>query len=303
MKRVLVTGARGFIGRHCLGLLKEQGFEVHALSRGGRCESAQGVFWHKTDLLDESAVLGRLGEIVPSHLLHLAWYTKHGNYWTATENAAWLRASLTLTEGFVAFGGRRIVTSGSCAEYDWGPNPLQETTSALQPKTLYGVCKHALQLVQSSYAQQAAVSSAWARVFFPYGPNEPPNKLVSSVICALLRGEPASYSSGAQIRDYVYVKDVAAALVRLLDSTVQGPVNIASGEAVHITDIVDEIARQLGRKDLLRPGTKRQPDGDPAVILADTLRLRQDVGFTPQYDLRTGLAEAIAFWRGELNIS
>ena len=75
-------------------------------------------------------------------------------------------------------------------------------------------------------------------MFFLYGPHEHPDRLVSSVILSLLRGEPAKCSHGRQIRDYMHVQDVANGLVALLDSDVRGAVNVSSGQATTLREIV-----------------------------------------------------------------
>ena len=297
VRRALLTGARGFIGRHCIEPLLQRGFEVHAISRSGGDQAPQEVCWHRADLLQHSGLTALLRKVRPSHLLHTAWYTEHGNFWNAPDNADWVRASLALGEAFAGIGGQRMVSAGSCAEYDWNTGCLHEATSALQPATFYGQCKHALNSVQSGYLERSGVSSSWARVFFPYGPGEPANKLVSSVIRSLLLGQPAACSPGDQQRDFVYVKDVAAALVQLLDSDVQQPVNIGTGRATRVRDVVDAIARQIQRIDLLRVGALPPRAGDPPLVVADIQRLRRDVGYEPRYDLESGIAETVEYWQ------
>src|SRR4051794_12940479 len=99
MKRVLVTGASGFIGRHCLPALSARGFDVHAIHATGTpgIEST----WHRVDLIEPVQMRRLLDEVQPTHLLHLAWYVDHGKYWTSTENLRWIEASLSLLRGFV----------------------------------------------------------------------------------------------------------------------------------------------------------------------------------------------------------
>ena len=95
MKRVLLTGATGFVGRHCLQPLLERGYEVHALtSRPVPTTEQDGVHWHLLDLLAPRPL--SLEQIQPTHLLHLAWYAVPGKYWTSPENVRWVEASLAL---------------------------------------------------------------------------------------------------------------------------------------------------------------------------------------------------------------
>ena len=97
MKRLLITGATGFIGRHCLKLLlMEKVFEIHAVSSEEQQGDKLDMQWHRVNLLNLSQVLRLLGKVQPSHLLHLAWYVEPGMCWTSHENLRWVEASLAL---------------------------------------------------------------------------------------------------------------------------------------------------------------------------------------------------------------
>ena len=286
MKRVLVTGATGFIGRHAAPLLWERGYEVH----GGGREAA--------DLLDPAAAESLVREIRPSHLLHFAWYAVPGKFWTAPENAVWVEASIRLLRAFADAGGERAVMSGSCAEYDWsGDGVLSEDRTPLRPGTYYGVCKRALADVGRGLAAERGFGFAWGRIFFAYGPHEQPGRLVSQVAEALVRGEPAPTSEGTQRRDFLHARDVAGAFVALLDSTVEGAVNIGSGDAVAVRDVVARIASAAGRPELVRWGEVPQRAGDPPVLEADVARLRDEVGWRPSISLDEGIGETVEWWK------
>ncbi len=300
MKRVLVTGSTGFIGRHSLAGLMASGYEVHAATIDGPLPGLEEVNWHAIDLLDAHQVDDLLASIHPSHLLHFAWYAAPGKYWTALENILWEQASLTLLHAFKRHGGQRVVMAGTCAEYDWNYGFCSERFTPLAPRTFYGICKHALQMTLQAYATQASLSAAWGRIFFLYGPHEHPSRLAASVIRALLSSEPALCSHGNQVRDFLHVQDVAAAFVALLDSPVTGPVNIASGQAVQIKTIINTLAEQLGRTDLVRLGALSVSSDEPPFIVADIRRLQTEVGWQPQYDLTAGLDQTISWWKEHL---
>jgi len=296
--RVLVTGGTGFIGRHALPLLAELGYEVHASWSSAPGEERPGVRWHRCDLLHPAAAASLIEAVRPTHLLHLAWYAVPGKFWDAAENARWVEASLGLLAAFADAGGRRATLAGSCAEYDWSRQGiLSEAGTPLAPTTYYGTCKHALRAVAEGLAARRGVSFSWGRIFFVYGPHEHPDRLVSSLARALTRGEEAPTSKGTQRRDFLHARDVAAAFVALLDSGVEGAVNIGSGAAVAVRDVVAAVAAAAGRPELVRWGALPQRPGDPPVLEADVSRLVDEVGWRPSVPLEEGIERTVEWWK------
>jgi len=300
MKRVLVTGASGFVGRQALRPLQSRGFEVHAIGRGIPAECPPGVTCHRADLLDCSGHRALLDRVRPSHLLHLAWYAEHGRFWDAVENTLWLKSTTSLVEAFCDAGGERAVGAGTCAEYDWQYGLLVEGETPERPATLYGTTKLAAGRDAGAIAKAHGAGFAWARLFFPYGPGEAERRLVPHVITSLLRGEPARCTHGRQLRDFLHVADVGDALAAVLDSPVSGPVNIGSGVPVSVGEVASRIAAVLGRPDLLQLGALPEEGNSAGMIVASTVRLATEVGWTPGRSLDEGLRQAIQWWKEAL---
>jgi nucleoside-diphosphate-sugar epimerase len=299
-KKVLVTGGSGFIGCQSISLLLAQGFEVHLADLRPPLSPVSGVIYHQVNLLESENLPGLLSSIKPEYLLHFAWYAAPTKYWTAAENLDWVQASLILLRSFAASGGRRVVMAGSCAEYDWNYGRLSEVGTPLRPAMFYGVCKSALQQVLNGYAKQTGLSAAWGRVFFLFGPHEYPERVVAYVIRSVLKGEVARCTPGSQIRDFLYVKDVAGAFVKLLESDVAGPVNIASGMPVALKEIIEMAASILKRPDLVELGALPLPENDPPCLVADVQRLRDEVGWRPVYSLQEGMVETTEWWKSQM---
>jgi nucleoside-diphosphate-sugar epimerase len=254
------------------------------------------VSWHHIDLLQSGWVAKLVHEIRPDWLLHLAWCAAPGNFWETPENICWLRASLELLSAFTESGGKRMVVAGSCAEYAPNSGECVENKTPLAPITLYGVCKRALEEILFCSAFRATLSSACGRIFFLYGPQEPTSRVVAYVIDSLLRKEPALCSEGRDVLDFMHVEDAASALTALLESEVQGPVNIGSGNRVTVKDVIEEIGIQIGRPDLIRSGA-RASNSDTRNLWANTKRLTNEVGWTPRHNFHNGIAQTIAWWR------
>lgn len=298
MKSVLLTGASGFIGRQSIAPLLTRNFKVHCVtSREPSGAPAGGVEWHLADLLDAQATNAVISRLQPTHLLHFAWVTQPGSYWTSAANLTWVQASLSLIQSFQKFGGQRMVIAGTCAEYDGRYGYCTEGVTPAEPATLYGVAKNTLRLLLDAYARQVSLSTAWGRLFFTYGPFEASPRLVPSVITSLLKGEVARCTHGRQIRDWLHVADVADAFVTLLDSDLTGSVNIASGEPVAIRDVILRIAKQFGQPDRVQFGALPARDDDPPMLVGNSRRLAQDLKWKANYALDEGLANTIQWWK------
>ena len=302
MDSVILTGASGFIGRPCIEHLLEAGYTVHALyheeNRSSPLPSREGLHWHRIDLLgDASHVASVIRPLQASHMLHLAWYAEPGKFWDSRLNWEWLRASVQLLKIFTESGGMRFVGAGTCAEYDWnGPGILSES-SPLNAATLYGQCKSTLFQTAQQNATMSGVEFAWGRIFWLYGPGEDKSRLVPYVINALLTDEEAHCSKGTQVRDFLYVNDVARAFVCLLNSKVQGAVNIGSGEGMTVKALVEAIAKMIDKEHLLMVGALLNEKAEAPIVVADTSRLKNELGFKPEYGLDEGLRISMEWWR------
>lgn len=297
---VLVTGASGFIGRHVLNALSRDKWNIHASARHAVPADVHGVTWHQSDLLQPGAASRLVEAVRPTELLHLAWNATPGKFWEAPDNLDWVRGSIELYRAFAAIGGRRVVAAGTCAEYDWSHELLDEVDTPLRPATLYGISKLALYQLLSAACRRDGLEFAWARVFFLYGPFEAESRLVPYVIRALMQGNPADCGAGLAERDFMHVEDVAGALIAILESDYCGPVNVASGACVPMRGVIQEIGTRMGRSDLIRLGVRPSPSNEPPRMEASTKILHDQIGFRATRSLETGLAETVSWWRDQV---
>jgi len=279
MKRVLVTGARGFIG----GYLQKE------------LEGVYECLPYPGDVLTEDwdAYMAR---VKPDLLVHLAWITGAG-YSDSEKNLTFLQKSIELYRAFYARSGQRAVFVGTEQEYARTNQALRED-SLLFPKTLYAVCKGSLGRALLEDSQARGRNFAWCRVFFVYGAGEKPARLMPSLINGLLRGETVTCSCDSFIRDYIHVSDLARALRCCLEQDGTVAVNVAGGRQTTIGEIANEVQRQIGGPGKVIFRSASECSNQPASVWADVSKLRS-FGWVPRVSLAEGIAMEIAHLRRE----
>lgn len=304
-RRVLVTGASGFVGWHTLAPLAELGYDVHAVARHPRPDDLADVTltWHVADLLDPAGRATLIATIEPTHLLHAAWSLEPGQYAESPANLDWVAASIELIRAFRLAGGGRLVSVGTCFEYEHGRSPILHETSPLRPATVYGSAKQSLLIALEALARATGLSAAWARLFYLYGPHEDRRRLVGDIASSVLEGREVATSAGLARRDYMFVADAGAALAALLDSDVVGPVNVATGTAPPVRELVELVASIAGNPDLVRYGARPSPANDPPEIRADVSRLTSEVGWSAFTPRELAVARTVAWWRSRLSVA
>jgi nucleoside-diphosphate-sugar epimerase len=301
-RRILVTGASGFVARHALAPLAARGFDVHAVARRPRPGDLADapLTWHFGDLLDADVRRRVLDAVAPTDLLHAAWYLEPGKYTGSPQNLDWVAASIDLARAFEAAGGRRIVTVGTCFEYEHGLTPVLAETSPLRPTTVYGEAKQSLATALDALARATGLSTAWARLFYLYGPHEDRRRLIADIASSVLEGRDVDTGPGTARRDYMFIEDAGDALAALVASDTTGPVNIATGDAPEVRDLVSAVATAAGDRGLVHFGARPAPPDDPPEIRADVTRLRDEVGWSALTPQAEGVRRTVDWWRAQL---
>ena len=287
--KILLTGASGFVGRQVLSQVLHKGIETVVVGRT-RPVGFVGEFI-ETDLLQPDSVSTAIIQAKATHLLHLAWYAEHGDYWRSPQNLRWTEATVRLVESFCANGGRQVVAAGTCAEYDWSVGYCREDASPLEPATLYGTAKDATRRLIQAVCESYGLPCAWGRIFLPFGPGEDRRRLIPSLFEVFQgRRQPFGVNAGAY-RDFLHVKDVAQAFVQLLQTEATGCYNVASGEPVRIADVVRLIAEACSKdpEPVLKLASERS--GEPNLLAGDNSKLKA-LGWWPEHNWGD-----IATWR------
>lgn len=285
---MILTGATGLIGKESLPHLKEQGFEIYALTID-EINPDWGINWIKCNLFDEGSVKNVMEQVKPTHLLHFAWATTD-DYLTSNVNFDFLKASLNLLKNFKENGGKRAVFAGTCFEYEFKDEPLKED-GKLNPQTTYAKCKNYLRELAELYCENNDISFGWGRIFYVYGHGENEKRLTAHIINNLNQNQQVAINNGGLIKDYMYTKDIAKAFVTFLDTNVIGCVNICTGKGISLEDYATKIAEKLKKTEYLT--IKHEKTTQPPKIIGDNSRLINDVGFTPLYTFEKALQEIL----------
>ncbi len=288
-KKVLLTGGTGLIGSQVVSSLQARGFDVHGLTIDPK-NPDNGVHWIQGNVFDTERVDTVLNEVKPQYLLNFAWCAS-GDYLTSDQNEKFRDAGLALLKAFKKHGGKRAVYVGTCFEYEFKNEPLKESDRT-NPLSIYARSKNELRKEAAQFAADAGLSFGWGRIFYVYGRNEHPNRLTAAIINSLNRNELVTIRTAQLKKDYLYTKDIAGAFAAFLDSSVEGIVNICSGEAMSLKTYAEAIATQMGKCDLL--DLRTEETNQPPIIVGDNTRLTKEVGYRFQYDLGTAIREILA---------
>ena len=269
-RRILITGATGFVGRQICKALADKNVDLRCVVRKGKeyqlSDFSNAEIVSTTNLFAEkpSWWLDQCSGI--DTIIHAAWYAEPGNYLLSGLNIDCLQGSINLVQGAIEAGVRRFVSIGTCFEYDLSAGLLSVDTP-LKPSTPYADAKAALFMSLSHWLPKQSVEFAWCRLFYLYGEGEDPRRLVPYLRSKLKKGEPAELTSGIQIRDFLDVADAGKMIADVALSDQVGPVNICSGEPITVRQLAETIADEYDKRDLLIFGARPDNMVDPACVV------------------------------------
>lgn len=255
--RVLVLGAAGFVGR----------WVAHALS-GNAAELVLAVRYRRdTEVFSGCGVSGQVVEIDlddaprvrdlfrqarPSIVFNLAGYgvnpAERDEHLAFRLNAGIVKTTCEAMASFAdrRWRGQQIIHAGSALEYGEIAGDLRESSQP-NPTTVYGRSKLAGTLELASACRESGLRGLTARLFTVYGPGEHAGRLLPSLLEAANTGKPVALTAGTQRRDFIYVQDVAAAMLRLGVSGAEpgSVVNVASGRLLSVREFAETAASVL----------------------------------------------------------
>ncbi len=277
-KRILVTGADGFVGNHVVSELLNQNYEVIATSRDLKkaklCKWYPRVLYIPCDLnVMQEDFFGFFRQ--PDLLIHLAWEGLP-NYKGLFHLEKNLLANYTFLKNIIEHGLKHLVVTGTCLEYGMQNGCLSEDTPT-QPTTPYGIAKDTLRKFLEQLQQHYSFSFKWIRLFYMYGEGQNEKSLLSQLETAIRKGEKRfNMSGGEQLRDYLPVEKATEYIVKIaMQSKVYGIVHCCSGVPVSIRKLVEDYLEKKQKSIHLNLGHYLYPDYEPMAFWGDRSRLNR----------------------------
>lgn len=303
-KRVLLTGASGFVGANLTRFLIERGHDVTALLRPGhkpwRLEGIDALKVQTTDLTVRDAVARAVGSVRPDWIFHLAVYGAYPSQRTWTEMLQTnVIGTVNLVEACIEAGFESFVNTGSSSEYGFKDEAPAEV-AALEPNSDYAVTKAAATLYCGFVARSRHVPIRTARLYSVYGPWEEPTRLVPTLIVNGLQGRLPPLADPQIARDFVFVDDVCDAYLAIASSTTAAPdaiFNIGTGVQTTLEEIVGHVRRLLSVDAQPEWGTMPNRRWDTSCWVANIQKIRSELSWTPRHSLESGLSETIDWFR------
>lgn len=303
-RRVLVTGAGGFVGANLTRKLLVAGHEVSALFRpdhtGWRLADIAGDIRALTaDLTDANSVRSAVQAARPSWIFHLA---THGAYSWERDARRMLDVNIlglaNLLDAALTYEVERFVNTGSSSEYGVRSSAPSEDERP-EPNSHYGATKAAATMYARFIGRDRRASIVTLRLYSAYGPWEDPNRLIPTMILSAMAGRWPPLVSPETARDFVYVGDVVDAYIRAATTSVEpGDVfNIGTGRQSTIREAVETARRLLPIDAEPAWGSMPGRSWDASTWVADPTRARAILDWIPRHDLESGLRETIAWFR------
>jgi UDP-glucuronate 4-epimerase len=310
LKRVLVTGGAGFIGSHLVPALLERGDEVsivdnfdpfypERLKRRALHPQARLL---ESDIRDQDAMHRAFGEMKPDVVVHLAALA--GVRPSLERPAAYMdvnvRGTASVLEAARKAGTARFVLGSSSSVYGAHARaPFRETARIDSPESPYAASKVASEVLARTFHNLYGVEVASLRFFTVYGPRQRPDLAIHKFSRRMLAGQSLPfYGDGSTRRDYTWVDDIIAGVLRACDLPLQFDVlNLGGAQTTSLAELVTLLEEALGVRAVL----ERQPaqPGDVPLTSADVSHAGEVLGYAPRTPVRAGLRQFAQWLRSE----
>lgn len=304
--RCIVTGGAGFIGSHIAETLLEQGASKVTIiddMSTGKVENLKSLDHSRIELICGDISDLDLESIFENHdyVFHEAAIVsvpKSVEEPTLT-NKVNIKGSFNVFKAACKNNLKKVVCASSAAVYGETEILPNVETLPLKPLSPYAVSKATMELYSYTFTQTYKLDTACLRYFNVFGPRQSVDSAYSGVIpkfiTTLIKGEqPIIYGDGTQTRDFVYVKNIAKANIDVAKSDVTGVYNIAHGNTLNISDLLERICEIMGYD--FNPRYEKSRAGDIKNSVADIRKAQEAFGYENEHDFNKELKETIKFY-------
>jgi dTDP-glucose 4,6-dehydratase len=308
-KRVVITGAAGFIGSHLCDALLDRGYAVVGLDNllTGDLANIAHIKNREFEFIkhDVTNYINIEGPV--DYVLHWASPASPIDYLelpipTLKVGALGTHKALGLAK---AKGAAFVIASTSEVYGDPLEHPQKETywgnVNPIGPRGVYDEAKRFAEAMTVAYHRYHGVDSKIVRIFNTYGPRmrvRDGRAVPAFMSQALLDQDVTVFGDGSQTRSFCYVSDLVEGIIRLMESKEHGPINIGNPAEMTIKQIAETIIEMTGSKS--RIVHKPLPEDDPKVRRPDITRARTLLGWEPKVELREGLTKTIDYFRSKV---
>ena len=305
MKRVVLTGATGFVGANLTHRLLRDGHEVHLLVRhkhqAWRLDDIrEACEFHEVDLANRHALKVLLGVVQPDWVFHLAAYGAYPAQTGVDRMVATnVLGSIALLDVCAGIGIESFVQTGSSSEYGYKSHPATEY-EALEPNSHYAITKAAATHYCQFTARQQNIHAVTVRLYSVYGPYEEPARLVPTLIVYGMAGRLPPLVRPDTARDFVYVDDAVEAMIQVAKRSAlpRGCVfNICTGKQNTVETIVSIVRSVLELEAQPVWATMPQRAWDTNSWVGSPAALEQHVGWRATTSLQAGIEKTVAWFR------
>jgi len=300
-KRVLITGASGFIGRHLLHQLHTYGSHISTISRNHN-DFPEDIEQYVIDIKDTRAIQECVNSYQPEYIFHLAAYKERNENIQAFYSSIETNLMGTLNVFSAARDEnsiKSVVTLGTAEEYGNNLPPFNERYRE-RPVTPYSFSKLCISHMGELFFHLYNLPVIIIRPTLAYGPGQGTDMFLPSLITSLLENKPFEMTTGEQTRDFIYIDNLVEALIMSsVNVKAHGQIiNIGSGVPIKLTNMVKNIERMVGRHDLVKLGRKPYRINEVMEYYVDVKKAEDILGWRAKTSIEAGLKETIAYYRG-----